>query len=122
MFASDLGKAFFAELNAADLQILKAALLKEGKYTSEQICTLVGASHLRRYKPDTVQLARSVCAVTKKYQSSVDIVITETCIGTPACLAAWWICILRCSSKQTHCLDPVDIVHAVICLDHAAAQ
>lgn len=37
MFASDLGKAFFAELNAADLQMLKAALLKEGKYTSEQI-------------------------------------------------------------------------------------
>lgn len=54
MLASDLGKAFCAELDLTDLRVMQAGLYSEGKHTLEQSSALVGSSKLRRYLPDPV--------------------------------------------------------------------
>ena len=57
VFASDLGKAFFAEANTQDLNELKAQLMRLDSLTALQITQCLTTSQVRRYIPDPCQLA-----------------------------------------------------------------
>lgn len=71
-FAAAMAAAIFAEASMAELTLLRKALVEQNKYTEEEIQSFLSVGKVRRYIPNSVELADRLIAVMDKFRDLRD--------------------------------------------------